>query len=134
VRAFAPVFVRTERAGNSRQHHLRRAEINRVLPARNPDEILETSHLPIGCLAIEENALSPGLRKENPVLPRPFCEARMSWEVPRRRQRPGNLGADTTQSVGSSKRPFHERIIGKIPGVRMRRIDAAEGDEELTAL
>src|SRR5437660_7853387 len=50
-------FVRTERAGNSRQHHLRRAEINRVLPARNPDEILKTTRFSISDFATEENTV-----------------------------------------------------------------------------
>src|SRR5438874_1264428 len=56
-------FVRTERAGNSRQHYLRRAEINRIFPARNPDEILETARFAISCFATEENAVIARIAK-----------------------------------------------------------------------
>src|SRR5205814_8180248 len=64
-------FVRTERAGNSRQHHLRRAKIHRIFPARNPDEILETTYFAIGGFAIEEISVFAGLWKVKSVPARP---------------------------------------------------------------
>src|SRR5207237_4458788 len=61
-------FVRTERTGNSRQHHLTRADNNRGFPTRNPDEILETANCAIGCFAAEDNAIIAWLpnRKSGP--------------------------------------------------------------------
>ena len=54
--------------------------------------------------------------------------------VPGRRQRPGNLGADTAQTVGSEQAAVDQRIVGKIPGVRMGRVDSAEGGKKLATL
>src|SRR5438132_7951954 len=89
-------FVRTERAGNSRQHHLRRAEINGVVPARNADKILETSHLSIGCFAIEENAIVAWIAKRKSGAAASVLRGENELGVPRRRQRPGNLCSDPT--------------------------------------
>src|SRR4029077_5712129 len=83
-------FVRTERAGNSRQHHLRRAEINRVLPARDPDEILETAHFSIGGFAIEENAVIAWIAERKSSAAASVLRGENQLGVPRRWQRPGN--------------------------------------------
>ena len=65
--------------------------------------------------------------------PRPFCTPTESCEY---------HGTGTIQEIcaptprspsGPRKRPVHQRIVGKIPGVRMGRIDPAEGGEELPA-
>ena len=41
--------------------------------------------------------------------------------------------ADSTQSIGAEEKPVDQRIVGKIPRMRMRGIDAAECGEKLPA-
>src|SRR5205814_10029688 len=89
-------FVRTERTANSRQHHLSRAEINRVFPTRNPDEILETADFAIGCFAAEENAVIAWIAKRKSGAAASVLRGENELGVPRRRQRPGNLCSDPT--------------------------------------
>ena len=44
------------------------------------------------------------------------------------------LRTDATQSIGTEEPPVHQRIVRKIPGVRMGWIDPAESGEKLSCL
>src|SRR5438309_9541478 len=104
-------FVRTECARNSCQQHLGWAEINRIFPARNPDVILVTSHLSIGCFAIEENAVVAWIAKRKSAAAASVLRGETDLGVPRRRQRTGNVCSDPTYSVGTEYATVHQRII-----------------------
>src|SRR5438105_6072047 len=56
-------LVRSERARNSGQHNLRRGQIDRIFPTRNPNEIFETANLAIGGSSIEKHAVVAGIAK-----------------------------------------------------------------------
>ena len=45
-----------------------------------------------------------------------------------------SCSADSAQAVGPEQPTVDERVVGEIPGVRMRRINASEGGEKLAAL
>ncbi len=54
-------FIRTERAGNSREHNLRGTQINGIFPTRNPDKILQAARLAIGRAPAEEHSIITGI-------------------------------------------------------------------------
>src|SRR6266567_4877449 len=127
-------FVRTERAGKSRQHHLGRAKIDRIFPARNPDKILQPAGLSVSCFATEKNAVVAWIAKRKSSAATSVLRGENQLRVPRRRQRPGNLRSDTAQPIRAEQAAMDQRVIRKIPNVRMLWIQPAEGGEELATL
>src|SRR6202043_2332440 len=49
-------LVRSKGAGHACEHNLSRAKIDRIFPARDPDEVLQAAQFAIGCSAIEKHS------------------------------------------------------------------------------
>src|SRR5437773_9760299 len=50
-------LVGAKRARNASQHHLSWTKIDRIFPARDPDEILQAARLTIGRYAVEKHSV-----------------------------------------------------------------------------
>src|SRR6266513_1144020 len=56
-------LVGAECARNAGQHHLRWTKIDRIFPAGDPDEILQTARLAISGYAVEKHSVVTGIPK-----------------------------------------------------------------------
>src|SRR5262249_36233891 len=56
-------LVRAKCAGDSGEHNLRRRKIDRIFPARNPDEIFQAAQFAVGCHSSVENSVIAWISK-----------------------------------------------------------------------
>src|SRR6266480_154192 len=84
-------LVGAECARNARQHHLCWTKIDRIFPAGDPDEILQTARLTIGCYAVEKHSVVTGIPKRKSRAAASILRRKDQLRIPRQRQRPGNL-------------------------------------------
>jgi hypothetical protein len=95
------------------------AQIKRIFEAWNPDEIMQAAHITIGRYAIENTPLSPGFRNENPVSPRPFCDAKISCEYHGRGKVQEAWAPTPRNPSGPQKYAVDVKRVGEVPSVRM---------------
>src|SRR5437660_8665972 len=56
-------FIRAKCTGDSREHDLGWTQIDRIFPARDPDEILQAAKFAIGCSPIKKHSVVAGITK-----------------------------------------------------------------------
>src|SRR5439155_14078370 len=126
-------FVGAKCARNAGQHHLSWTKIDGIFPTGDPDEILQAARLTIGRYAVEKHSVVTRIPERKSRAAAPILRRKDQLRIPRYPQRPASLRANAAQSIRSQKEAVDQRIIDKIPSIRMNRIEPAEGGKELPA-
>jgi hypothetical protein len=97
------------------------AQIKRISRRRIQTKSCRPRALRSVVMRSKNTPLSPGFRNENPVSPRPFCDAKISCEY-HGRARSRKLGRQRRYLSGPQKYAVDVRRVGEVPSVRMRRL------------
>src|SRR5213075_3483881 len=76
-------LVGAKRARNASQHHLSWTKVDRIFPARDPDEILQAARLTIGRYAVEKHSVVTRIPKRKSRAAAPILRRKNQLRIPR---------------------------------------------------